>query len=415
MGPFAAYSIIWATVTLLHAPQIFFFYSPFSVKASIMISIVAIAGWVISKLVIPAQAKLDEEERELRLARAEVFRDRAGLVAAAIFLLEVAVFGGVPLQWMLAGDGRGYADFGVPTLHGIFNAILMFVTSSSGIFALVSPRRGKNFVICLVGFFVMVILFSRAMIVITLIQIGGILLFSLKKRFTFTRGIAAIAATIVGLYAFGVVGNIRHEHHVLNSAQDQSIGTWAPPTHASEPVTNDVGMVRLINVGYNPFIGMLSMNKAFIFKLIPTEFLWSFAYITSGYNNLVANLEYIDPSYVPSSTFSKLVPSIIYMVLDLEKEPDGFERAHPAFTVSTAFAGPVSDFGYLGMLLAIPLLVAASAAYQGVGAGKPSSILLYAMLFQSILLTPYVDTILYTTFVLQMALAWLSDKKLIRI
>jgi hypothetical protein len=410
VGPFWAFTIVWAVVIVLHALKVLFFYAPFSVETTMSSAAIPIVAWVIFRCCFPRARPIDLSEIRARVARAELFRDWVAIAALAIFVFELLFFGGLPVWWMINGEARGYADFGIPTLHGIFNALLLFVTSAAGIFIIIGPHKWKNAAIMVAGLLVMIALYSRAMLVISLIQIGGIFLLHLRSRLSPLRVLGFVVLTIVGLFGFGVFGNLRSAHQiaapeVFEIAEDVE---WRAPSYASSAVTSGDGLLDLTNVGYNPFIGLINSDRAAIFKVLPTEFLWAYSYITSGYNNLLFNLNEVAPSYSPDTTFSKLLPTVAYTAIGREKEVDTFERAHPAFTVSTAFAGPVSDFGYFGFLFAIPLLVGGAAAYQRAVGGSPRATLLYAMLFQSILLTPYVDTVLYTTFVLQMLLALMA-------
>lgn len=422
MGPFTVFIAIWATVIALHSITIFSFYEPFSPVASGLLAASALIAWLVARWFVPAFKSLTPVEAQESIRNAERFRDAVFIGATCIFVFETIMFGGVPVIWMMTGVPKGYADFGYPTLHGIFNGMLMFVTSASGAFAVMGSRRRRNAALFVIGIVVMAALYSRAMLVITLIQVAGVVLFRLRSHFTVLRAAGMVLVTIAGLFAFGVLGNIRSQHGIDSATEmaitptldNYNIQERPPAENRLEPIKSASGLLTITNVGYNPFIGMISEERKWVFSLVPTEFLWAYAYITSGYNNLLYNLQ-ITPTMNPATTLSKLVPTIVYSAFGATKQVDNFNRAHPTFTVSTAFAGPVSDFGYLGFLLVVPLLVGTAAAYRGARAGSARALLLYAMLFQSLLLTPYIDTVLYTTFVLQLVLAFLSGVDLSRL
>lgn len=420
MRPITAYCIVWAAVVLLHSLSLLDFYDPFSLLTPFLIAGPALISWVIAKRFSPQFRPLATAEAVDGMHTAERFRDAMFIIAVCMFVFETIVFGGMPLVWMITDVPKGYADFGIPTLHGIFNGLLMFMTSASGAFAVMGSRRRKNLTLFVVGIAVMVALFSRAMLVITLIQIAAVVLFRIRGHFTVVRIAGLAVITLAGLFAFGVLGNLRSQHElskqyptedkppfdiVVDNSKSKEV---LPPPPPETPLTaREAKTWSLTNEGYNPLIGMLNPERIWVFRYVPTEYLWAYTYITSGYNNLIHNVHKA-PTMKPATTFAKLVPTIVYSAFGADKRIDDFTRPNQNFTVATAFAGPVSDFGYFGFLLIVPVLIGAALAYRGAKARSTRSLLLYAMLFQSIILTPYVDTVLYTTFALQLLLAYLS-------
>lgn len=46
-----------------------------------------------------------------------------------VFLINIIFSGGLPIYWVVSGDSRSYADFGLPTLSGLANMIRAFILS----------------------------------------------------------------------------------------------------------------------------------------------------------------------------------------------------------------------------------------------------------------------------------------------
>ncbi len=417
MNPFIAFAFVWILVVALHALRVLYFYDNFSVTVTSAI----LAGFAISLAVVkfsPSfwhRRKLSSEEIAGQITNISRFRIVIFGLAVLILLFELITFKGFPLLWLFDGDPRTYVDFGIPTLHGIFNALWLFVSVVSGGMLVIGYNKRQNgiyFVICIV---VIILLYSRAMLFIVAIQLASVVLVRVRRSFTVPVVSALAAAALVAIFGFGVIGNARVGCGApavsgtapatvpapTRSREGSLLPYLAKASDASPPSSH---FLRAIPVGCNIYVSMVAKDRQQIFSIIPTEFLWFYAYSTSGLNNLIYNIPNVHPSYLPFYTLSKLVPTAVYSALRINKNYDSFELEHPAFTVSTAFYGMVSDFGYLGFVFMVPLLLLSYLVYQGALGGSVVSNMVYATLFQSIILSPFIDTILYGTFVVQIAL-----------
>src|SRR5450631_1129341 len=56
--------------------------------------------------------------------------------------LEVWVSGGVPILWLIQGSAQGYVDFGIPSVHGLLNSLLLAIgLAEFALFALTRKRK----------------------------------------------------------------------------------------------------------------------------------------------------------------------------------------------------------------------------------------------------------------------------------
>jgi len=286
-----------------------------------------------------------------------------------MFFVDSLVSLGFPLIWILLGDVRSHSDFGIPTFHGLFHGILLFFVTCSFLLARLkcAPKRNMMHVF-LFGIYV-VLVFNRGITIIFIMQAIFIYIATLEK-ISFSRYLKLGVVTGAAIFVFGVLGDIRS--------------------------------------GGNVFANAISEESSQIFDIIPESLIWFYVYATGGLNNLLHNLDSITPSFLPIYTFAKLLPTIGYEILGLKQSYGTFELADDRLTVSTAFLGLVLDFGIYGIWLYMPVVVIAQVSYRK--SLKKTSIcamLFYGILMQTILMTPYVDTVFYLTYLMQLTLVGL--------
>src|SRR5690606_34710250 len=54
---------------------------------------------------------------------------------------EVYVQKGFPLYWNIVGDGRLYTDFGIPSFHGVMNAMYLQAVTALAYIYFISPKK----------------------------------------------------------------------------------------------------------------------------------------------------------------------------------------------------------------------------------------------------------------------------------
>jgi len=231
---------------------------------------------------------------------------------ALISIVETIAARGLPIVWLLTGDSRTYADFGLPTLHGFANAMWLFLSFAQ--FAQVADgRRGirDTFVLALLVCWPILVV-SRALFTIWILQISIYLLITSRNKLIKILPPASLIATAF-FYAFGLVGDARSPEFSIASA-----------------------------LGFDLHDGTAMV------------FLWAYAYIVSPLANLALGWETMLPGYpiFPENTFSELLPSIVKSVLGFEKTFEGYAvLTHGAFNVGTAFLGAYYDWGGGGIIL----------------------------------------------------------------
>lgn len=293
-------------------------------------------------------------------------------VYGAITAFDVVYSGGVPLLWKLTGDPREYVDFGIPTLHGLANAVVFFLASFGVVLIRLKLERIRLLLLLL--FFWQIVILSRGTIMVMIVQM--ILVQLLVTRPSIRRVFYLSLFGMVVIISFGILGDIRQ--------------------------------------GENPYYGFVVNSWRGVFESMPSGFLWFYVYFVSGFNNFLYNAPLIDPTYLPVFTFAKLVPSAVYNIFDIEKAVDSFEFVNAGLNVSTIYSGFYSDFGLFAFLPVFFIQFIASYSFAKAQSGNILHLLSFSVCCQAIVFSPFIDTFFYLPFVSQFALIWVLKRFVLR-
>lgn len=307
--PAVVFTAIWSIAMGLAAwgvVQVFAQYVETAVLLGLILISCVLMGSVFAALLV----------RGPRQVQAGIIRFRAGgfmTVWALITIVEIAISGGLPIIWLITGSGRTCEEFGIPTLHGFANAIWLFLAFTAFIRCYEQDRSWREFFVLTILFLWPLLVVSRGLFTINLIQI---ILFYL---FTTRRPIHLVALRLMVLvfafgFAFGFAGDAR-----------------APEFSIESSLGFDAGEVRF------------------------AVLLWVYSYLVSPISTLALNWEDTLPqmNLLPINTFESLLPTVVRSALDMKTGFEGYKGAlaHDAFNVSTAFLSPFLDWGVAGVLL----------------------------------------------------------------
>ena len=296
------------------------------------------------KLNLPSRTQLAVIEKRLRL----LYRFWIG---AAIF--ETIASGGVPLVWLFTNPEKTYVDYGVPSLHGFVNSLLLALAVSRVSLYLLSGER-RHLRLPLFSLFWWIVLVTRGTIFFTLAE-SSILWLCIRpvKLKTITK-IAAYGVIVV--LCFGWVGDLR--------------------------------------TGADNFRGLARPSANYPLWL-PSGVLWVYIYATTPINNLQYTRSSRQPENNPllPHTLALLLPTVVRNIV--YEDPDELSGAlvDPiASNVSTAYLGPLQDFGLTAVFLfsMVTALLCQWFWYKP----DPRSLLTFAVLAQCLIFSIFFDLFL---------------------
>jgi oligosaccharide repeat unit polymerase len=227
-------------------------------------------------------------------------------------IVEVIFSGGVPLFWLLTGSSKSYVNFGIPSLHGLLNSMILSLgLCYTGMFAKYGERR---YLLCAAGIIVWsVLLVTRSMIIVNLIQAGLVTI--LYRGISGKLALKLVAAVLLIVIGFGVLGDARS--------------------------------------GATYFRDLAQPSEKYP-EWLPSGALWVYIYLTTPLNNLVNSMSAVHPvnSLLFPNTAAPLFPTVIRQLIygeSLSSAVSG-ELVNPAFNVSTAYVGPFQDYGSMGIV-----------------------------------------------------------------
>jgi len=282
-------------------------------------------------------------------------------------LFEIFLQGGFPLYWMFKGDGRIYTEFGIPSFHGIMNAMYLQAITAGAYLAFL--KKEKKYIYIL-GFLIFwpIVTFARGIFLSAFIQIAAV--FIIMRKLKFSAWIGLFSSAVFAILLFGYVGDMRQEA--------------------------------------NPFKHLVRIEYADFFASIPSGFLWVYIYITSGLSNLFHNIDILQPVYAFDHTFYNLIPSVLKEFSGLEQRKDLFVLVDDSLNASTFYAAYISDFGIVGAFFTAAFVqICCCSTYLIAQRGRPWGIFSYAVSLQIIVFSIFYDLFFILPVLMQFGFAFI--------
>lgn len=313
MSPAGAHTLVWVSATALyglHLSHLLLY------RAGNFYEIIGaiIMPFAIAQLIIATvKWNLPRKTASFKLEISSASIKRAMTIWFFFSLIEIAVDKGVPIIWLLRGDAKTYFDFGIPSLHGFLNSIILGSSAASWLLYLKTKNRKLLFTPILCAAW-SVVTITRQMLVIEIIEIGALTI--LANKITLRTTIKIVSGFILLIVIFGVIGNLRSGANAF--------------TKLAEPTTEWP-------------------------HWLPSGFLWVYIYVTTPLNNLF-NTSSIGSNSCQlgfPATLSIAFPSVVRNLLYGKVAVSGWTGAlvTRAFNVSTAYVGPYQDCGILGVIV----------------------------------------------------------------
>jgi len=364
-NPVFIFCSVWGGVFFLYCLNATTNLVPVSAVGMTMIIMNMMSILLISLLLGSALRKPDVETCEKYQAGVKIYLKTLFWIWLAGTCFEIYIQRGFPLYWNYVGDGRLYTDFGIPSFHGIMNAMYLQVITALAYLYFLRPRFS---IICFILLLLCwpIMMLGRGILLSAIIQMVAVFfaMRTLSVRVVLTLVVSAITA----IFLFGYVGDLRQ---VLN-----------------------------------PFSYLVSKDYVGFFSGLPSGFLWFYVYLTSGMSNLFYNVDTVQPAYSFGYSFYNLIPSALKVWIGLDGRSDLFVFVDPNLNAATFYAGFVSDFGAIGAFFIVGFIqFCCCFTYAVARKGRPWGILAYAVALQILIFSIFYDMFFLLPILFQFVLA----------
>ena len=355
INPLFVYLTSWFSVLILYGLNLTSNLVQWSFIGMLMIAINMIFFCVVYYLLVGHRKKNIMTIRHEYTDKIQIYAKKVGVIWFLGTLFEIYFSGGFPLYWAMVGIPKLYTEFGVPSFHGIMNALyLQLLTMLFYLYLCKLEHKNVYLVFILLMFSWPVMMLGRGILVSAIIQMSCIYLMLNKIKLSHIIMMLVTCLTVV--IVFGMLGDMR-----------QTV---------------------------NPFAYLIRDNNSILHEL-PSGFLWFYVYLTAGLSNLFHNVDLIEPSYIPQFSFSNMLPTIVRNLFEIDPRNDAFIFVDANLNTSTAYAGFVSDFGAIGGVVFFALIHSILCyIYKTALHGKPWSIFAYAVVVQIIAFSIFYDMFL---------------------
>lgn len=271
-------------------------------------------------------------------------------------LIEIILFKGIPLisVVILGQYDLDYKAFGVPTLHGLLNACYFTIVVGNFITYLIEKNR-KRLYFTIILFIWPILLMSRAMILWGLIEILCVYLFF--NRITVKNFFKIFFGIIIFIIIFGLIGDSRN-----GELKQFTTSTFVSTEYES------------------------------VAEYIPSGFVWVYLYATTPINNIVINVNKLNPQFGFKYSLNGLIPSFIRDKIFSESDKYALILDDDAFNVSSYFANYLFDFGIAGAVIFAGFLQFITViSFFSAKSGRIGSLISYSVLYYAVFTSVFFD------------------------
>ncbi len=378
-NPAFVYATLWCTVLCLHSMRLLAVLEPINLPSFLLVVtniiifffiyiFLRVSNYANSKLTIKKTIVLDNKV----VANLETFSRTLLFLWIIGTLINILYSGGVPLYWMITGDGRDYRNYGIPTFVGLVGAINAFLAVSYFIIYLKKPK------ICVL--IILMALISWPLVAVargnfTYILLEMLAVYILLRKSSLKSLAVVIFGSVLFVYLFGVIGDFR-------------AGAGA-----------EIFKKEILNPEYIE-----------ISDFLPSGVLYVYAYITTPFNNVVYNISSLDPNLLPFHSLRFLIPTVLRDYVFSGSESN-FVLVSEAFNTVTFYPGYLADFGIILTVIIISFYqFGASVFYLRSLQGNIPYIMAYSVAFQCLVLSVFNDNFTMHTSIFQLFLAFIFSR-----
>ena len=268
-----------------------------------------------------------------------------------ILVIEFIYSRGFPIMWKILNINKTYFDYGIPSIHGAFNGLVICLGAYSFF-----KKSNDKFLYLFIG----IITLSRQVMISMVIEAIIYNLF-ITKKIAWKKYVGII---IIGLIFFSILGNFRSGSNTMDNA-------FQPKPE---------------------------------YKNIPNSIKWVYSYMTfsiSNFNNLVTKTN--GAVNKGASMFNSIVPTVLSEKINFQEKYKPFYLISLNYNVSTSFPEIYLDFGTKGILIfGIFLAIIGNVFYQKmVLFPTDAHILSFSVYIHNIIFLFFINMFLYLPLIVQ--------------
>jgi oligosaccharide repeat unit polymerase len=290
-------------------------------------------------------------------------------------IIEVIQARNFPFLSLLGiGPYINYVDFGIGGLHGLLNAIYLFLACFYFLRYKADNKKRYLYVLFLLLLWP-ILLTTRQLLLSYFIQLFFIHL--LTTKINTKKVLKLFCIVLLAFSIFGYLGDLRSgREHIISLASP----TFDYPDY------------------------------------LPSFFIWVYIYIVSPLNNVNHNVAEIIPLYFPFNIVISIFPSVFRDVITsgLDVKSYNTELVTEAFNVSSFYQPFLLDFGYKLLPFVLLVFSSISMVVMHKANNKVPYVIILAIMLHSITLSVFANFFTHIVFVFQMILSFLIFKLKVR-
>jgi hypothetical protein len=245
---------------------------------------------------------------------------------SALWVVEFLYGGGIPLIKILLRQPYDYKAFGIPTLH-------VFIVTFSSFFTVLlfqsylSKKTPGLLALYLINLSAALLIYNRGMFFFNLTASASLYL-AYKKSLSIKQGILASTCIVLLLFIFGLLGSLRGSNE-------------------SRKVYSNEGFLKTGRA-----------SDSFRNSPLPSEFFWSYIYLTSPIANLQNNINHYQPGpvtfprvldWLNNEILFDFISKRINSLTGHTREPE--QNIQGPFNASSVYSRSYSYLGWIGLTL----------------------------------------------------------------
>lgn len=312
INPFFAYLLFWSLCLLLYT------ISPSKLNEKLDSELLFFIIFSISlSFILSHFFKKKFKDKEILIKTHDKNKVLLILLSLLLIVLDFSYCGYIPLISILNGSVGVYLNFGIPSVHVFIATMLTFCGIYNGYLFLLFKDK-KDFFLMILSLLYFTLIYSRGLLLFIFICL--ICLFFVDKKIRFKHIIALVLMATIGVFLFGIFGNIRSGYEWNDSWE---IIHWAKI---------DVDRKNILSSVYWVYEYMICSLRNLNYNIINFKYDYSF-------NNFIS---VIIPDFISKRVFNYDI---------------SYKLIVPAFTTGTAYLLDYVTFGTLGLYISFLMLI----------------------------------------------------------